>query len=132
MERIVITSSVAAIITRPVTKPTVYTEEDWDSSSVKVIEEMGSNSPPAMAYYASKTLAEKGRFLNNLSFGVSLTCFLQSAAWDFYEQHKHQIKWDITTILPAMVSFLFFKKSIANGRMTGLWSEQWFHLNKRA
>jgi hypothetical protein len=107
VKRIVITSSCAAVITVPQSKPTVYTEEDWNSSSVKVVEEMGNKSPPFIAYYASKTLAEKGGFLNIFSFGLALTCFLQSAAWDFYEQHKAQIKWDLVVILPGMVSFFF-------------------------
>jgi hypothetical protein len=108
------TSSVAAIITVPQTKPTVYTEEDWNLRSVEVIKEMGSDTPPATAYYASKTLSEKGDFYIS-SFNLALKCFLQSAAWDFYEQHKVQIKWDLTTILPAMVSFIYlFIKMICN------------------
>ena len=72
MQRIVITSSGAAVITVPQSKPTVYTEQDWNSSSVKVVEEMGNKSPPVIAYYASKTLAEKGGFLNILAFLVLL------------------------------------------------------------
>ena len=91
-------------MTVPQSKPTIYTEQDWNLGSVKVIEEMGNKSPPGMAYYASKTLAEKGGSLNILSFGLTLTHFLQSAAWDFYEKHRAQIKWDLVTILPAMVS----------------------------
>ena len=111
MQRIVITSS-AVTVTVPQSKPTIYTDQDWNLSSVKVIEEMDNKSPPGTAYIASKTLAEKGGFLNILFFGLALTHFLHSAAWDFYEQHKAQIKWDLVTILPAMVSL--FTKMICN------------------
>ena len=76
MQRIVITSSIVAVLAVPQSKPTVYTEQDWNLGSVKVIEEMGNKSPPGMAYYASKTLAEKGGFLIILSIGLALTHFL--------------------------------------------------------
>jgi hypothetical protein len=78
---------------------------------------MGNKVPPSTAYRASKTLAEKGGFfLNILSFGLPLTCFLQSAAWDFYELHKAQIKWDLAVINPPFVSCFFtkIKRHIAN------------------
>ena len=107
MQRIVITSSCSAVISPPLSKGTVFSEQDWNLSSVKEIEEMGNKSHPGIAYSASKTLAEKGSFLNNLSFGLPLKCFLQSAAWDFYEQHKPQIKWDLVVINPPFVSFFF-------------------------
>ena len=60
----------------PISEPTVYSEQDWNASSIKEVEEMGSKSGPVVAYCASKTLAEKGGFLNILSFGLPLTCFL--------------------------------------------------------
>jgi hypothetical protein len=107
VQRIVVTSSGATVITVPQAKPTVYTEEDWNLSSIKMVEEMGKKSPPAVAYFASKTLAEKGGFTFRLLVLLS-KYFLQSAAWDFYDQHKAQIKWDFTTILPGMVSFYFY------------------------
>ena len=81
MRRIVITSStgtVQVVTTQPKKKsnPTVYSEQDWNSSSIKEVEEMCSKSGPVVAYCASKTLAEKGGFLNILSFGLPLTRFL--------------------------------------------------------
>ena len=81
MLRIVITSStgtVQVVTTQPISEPTVYSEQDWNSSSIKEVEEMGSKSGPVVAYHdcASKTLAEKGGFLNILSFGLPLTYFL--------------------------------------------------------
>jgi hypothetical protein len=90
-------------------KPAVFSEQDWGLSAIKEVQEMGNKSPPPTVYRASKTLAEKGGFLNILSFGLPLTCFLQSAAWDFYDQYKPQIKWDLAVINPPMVSWFFLK-----------------------
>jgi hypothetical protein len=60
---------------------------------------------------------------------------LQSAAWNFYKQHKPQIKWDLVVIIPPFVSFLILNlqksSAIANDRKTGVRGEQWFHLNRR-
>jgi hypothetical protein len=116
VQRIVITSSSAAVSSLPVSKPTVFSEQDWNLTSVKEVQENSDKSPPSTltAYRASKTLAERGvfLFLNILSFGLPLTCFLQSAAWDFYEQHKPQIKWDLAVINPPFVSFFFYVKII--------------------
>ena len=62
MQRIVITSSCAAVLSLPVSKPTVFSEKDWNLKSVKEVQEMGIKSNPASGYRASKTLAEKGMF----------------------------------------------------------------------
>ena len=107
MQRIVITSSCSAVIREQASKPTVFSEQDWNVSSVKEVEEMGNKCRPGVAYAASKSLAEKGDFWNISSFGLPLTCFLQLAAWDFYEQHKPQIKWDLAVIIPPFVSCWF-------------------------
>ena len=60
MQRIVITSSTGAVNTLPLSKPTVFSEQDWNTKSVEEVEKMGNKSGPAIAYCASKTLAEKG------------------------------------------------------------------------
>ena len=112
MQRIVITSSCGAVLSLPLSKPTVFSEEDWNLGSMKDVQEMGNKTPPSTVYRASKTLAEKGGFLNILSFRLPLTCFLESAAWDFYDQHKSQIKWDLVVINPPFVSCFFFTKII--------------------
>ena len=119
MQRLVVTSSCTSIlqVSLPVPKdfkPAVFSEQDWNLGAIKKVEELGNKCPPNVVYFASKTLAEKGEvffFWNSfLSFGLFLTCFLQSAAWDFYEQNKQQLKWDLTIINPPMVSSFFIKK----------------------
>jgi hypothetical protein len=44
----------------PPLKPTIFSENDWNVTSPKLVEEHGSNAPPLTIYRASKTLAEKG------------------------------------------------------------------------
>ena len=107
MQRIVITSSCAAVLSLPLSKPTVFSEQDWNLSAMKEVHEKGNKSLPVAVYFASKTLAEKGVFFEYLVFRSpsEVTCFLQSAAWSFYEQHKSQIKWDLVVINPPLVSF---------------------------
>ena len=72
MQRIVITSSCAAVMSLPLSKPTVFSEQDWNLGAIKEVQEMGNKSPPGTVYRASKTSAEKGWFLNILSFGLPL------------------------------------------------------------
>ena len=62
MQRIVITSSCGAILSLPLSKPTVFSEQDWNLNVIKEVQEMGDKSPPSTPYRASKTLAEKGEF----------------------------------------------------------------------
>ena len=68
MQRIVITSSTEAVMSRPLSKPTVLSEQDWNSSAIKEVQEMGNKCRPASAYCASKNLAEKGGILNIIFF----------------------------------------------------------------
>ncbi|CAA7262107.1 unnamed protein product [Cyclocybe aegerita] len=84
VKRIVITSSCAALINTGLSKPTVFTEEGWNETAVKEAEEQGDKTHPGVIYCAAKVLAE--RF-----------------AWKFYEEHKSEVGWGITTILPAFV-----------------------------
>ncbi|KDN49978.1 hypothetical protein RSAG8_01314, partial [Rhizoctonia solani AG-8 WAC10335] len=80
-QRVVITSSAAAIV--DATKPigSHYTEENWNEYSPKQIEEKGNNAAPIDKYRSSKTLAEK-------------------AAWAYVDSNKP--KWDIVTVNPPM------------------------------
>ncbi|KXN89087.1 NADPH-dependent methylglyoxal reductase GRE2 [Leucoagaricus sp. SymC.cos] len=83
LKRIVFTSSTAAIMI-PVTEPTTFSESDWNSVSVREVEELGKEAHPMHKYRASKTLAER-------------------AIWDFFKEHKHSVNWDVTTINPPFV-----------------------------
>ena len=80
---------------------------------MKEFQEKGNKTSTGVAYYASKTLAERGDYLV-FFFGSPSEVkvpprFLQwSAAWDFYEQHKSEIKWDLVVINPPFVSFFIY------------------------
>ncbi|WVQ68084.1 uncharacterized protein L199_006290 [Kwoniella botswanensis] len=83
VKRVVITSSVASIMSLESRKPpVVYTEEDWNQDSISHVEKNGVKSSGAMAYQASKTLAEK-------------------ALWKFIEDEKPS--WDAVAINPPLV-----------------------------
>jgi nucleoside-diphosphate-sugar epimerase len=83
VKRVVITSSCASVLD-VLTEPKVFSEKDWNQSSARECEEKGRNAPQATKYRASKTLAER-------------------AAWQFVEENKDQLKFDITCINPPFV-----------------------------
>ena len=62
MKRIVITSSVSAIMSNSNSKeyPVTLDETRWADESVKIVIEQGAEAPENFKYRASKTLAEKG------------------------------------------------------------------------
>jgi nucleoside-diphosphate-sugar epimerase len=103
VKRLVLTSSVAAV-REGTSVPRVFTESNWNNSSVEAVETKGSAAGPVNIYMASKTLAEK-------------------AAWEFVATHKSEISWDLVVINPpwlfgASLFFPFpfaFKLSIADG-----------------
>ncbi|PPQ64056.1 hypothetical protein CVT24_008869 [Panaeolus cyanescens] len=80
VKRIVVTSSIAAVIT-PSSQPSRFSEADWNEASVREVEEKGGNAAPIEIYRASKTLAER-------------------SVWDFYNKHKANISWDVAVINP--------------------------------
>ncbi|CUA76880.1 NADPH-dependent aldehyde reductase ARI1 [Saccharomyces cerevisiae S288c] [Rhizoctonia solani] len=82
VQRIVITSSVAAIVDPSKPSGTVFTENDWNSFSLRKVETKGNAAAGGEKYRASKTLAEK-------------------AAWTYLEEKRP--KYDIATINPPMV-----------------------------
>ncbi|CAE6433013.1 unnamed protein product [Rhizoctonia solani] len=82
VQRIVITSSVAAIMDGSKPNGTVFTESDWNSFSLREVETKGKAAAGGDKYRASKTLAEQ-------------------AAWKFLEDK--QPRFDIATINPPMV-----------------------------
>ncbi|KAI0063643.1 D-lactaldehyde dehydrogenase [Artomyces pyxidatus] len=83
VKRVVITSSTAAI-TVPSSEPVSYNEFTWNDPAVQKTKELGAAAGPAAIYQASKTLAEK-------------------AAWDFVEENKASIGWDLVTLNPPYV-----------------------------
>jgi nucleoside-diphosphate-sugar epimerase len=92
VKRLILTSSVAAIC-EEITVPRVFTESNWNNSSVEAVKTKGSEAGPVAIYFASKTLAEK-------------------AAWEFVDAHKSEISWDLVAINPpyifgARLSFSF-------------------------
>ncbi|CCO29407.1 Putative uncharacterized oxidoreductase C513.07 [Rhizoctonia solani AG-1 IB] len=82
VQRIVITSSVAAIMDGSKPSGTVFTENDWNTFSLREVETKGRAAAGGDKYRASKTLAEK-------------------AAWAFVQERNP--KFDIATINPPMV-----------------------------
>lgn len=84
VKRVVITSSVAAIVSPKEKTPFTFTEEDWNEVSTAAVEKLGSKARPADKYNASKTLAER-------------------AAWAFVEEKKGSISFDLVTINPAYI-----------------------------
>lgn len=82
VRRVVITSSFAAILDSTRQGHIVYTEKDWNVSSVENVEKKGKDQEGPDAYRASKTMAER-------------------AAWEFVEQNKPT--WDLVTINPPLV-----------------------------
>ncbi|KAG8712620.1 methylglyoxal reductase (NADPH-dependent) gre2 [Ceratobasidium sp. 394] len=82
VQRVAVTSSVAAILNTSRPTGTIYTEDNWNTFSTKEVEEKGKAAAGGDKYRASKTLAEK-------------------AAWAEVEAKKPT--WDLVTINPPMV-----------------------------
>lgn len=83
MKRIVVTSSVAAVL-EVVPNAPIFTENDWNTQAVHEVETKGKDSSAADKYRASKTLAER-------------------AAWAFMEKNKDKVGFDLVVINPPMV-----------------------------
>jgi len=84
VQRVVVTGSCVAVSSPGILVPRTFTEEDWNGPSVKEVQEKGRNADPMSIYRASKTLAEK-------------------AVWDFVEQNKSLIQWDVCVLNPPYV-----------------------------
>ncbi|KAJ9477211.1 NADPH-dependent methylglyoxal reductase GRE2 [Pseudozyma hubeiensis] len=82
VKRVVITSSFAAILDSTRQGHIVYTEKDWNVSSVENVEKKGKDQEAPDAYRASKTMAER-------------------AAWQFVDENKPS--WDLVTVNPPLV-----------------------------
>ncbi|ESK96317.1 d-lactaldehyde dehydrogenase [Moniliophthora roreri MCA 2997] len=84
VQRIVFTSSTASVIQGSPTSVVSVSESDWNEESVKNIDALGKNADFMTKYAASKTLAEK-------------------AIWEWHQQHKAEVAWDIAVINPVWV-----------------------------
>ncbi|KAG8993541.1 methylglyoxal reductase (NADPH-dependent) gre2 [Tulasnella sp. 427] len=84
VKRVVITSSVAAIVYDKGQSGVTYDEYDWNTESPTEVEQKGRDASPIHKYRASKVLAEK-------------------AAWDFVDKNKESIAFDLVTVNPPMV-----------------------------
>ncbi|KIL60769.1 hypothetical protein M378DRAFT_13913 [Amanita muscaria Koide BX008] len=81
--RIIIVSSLAAVF-HDTDKPIKIDDKDWNTEAIERVDDLGRNASGFDKYAAAKTLAEK-------------------AAWEFYENHKAQAKWDMVFIHPPYV-----------------------------
>ncbi|KAI0807632.1 NAD(P)-binding protein [Fomes fomentarius] len=84
VKRVVITSSCASVQLTQSTDPRIFSEEDWNEACIAEVKEKGRDASAPIKYYASKTLAER-------------------AAWEFYEQKKSEVAWDLVVVNPAYV-----------------------------
>ncbi|KAG8853838.1 methylglyoxal reductase (NADPH-dependent) gre2 [Tulasnella sp. 330] len=88
VKRVVITSSYAAILTSkkpgPGQEVATIDESDWNTLSAIEVEQKGRGAGGLQIYRASKVLAER-------------------AAWNFVEQNKDSISFDLVTICPPML-----------------------------
>ncbi|KAF8956234.1 D-lactaldehyde dehydrogenase [Flammula alnicola] len=84
VKRVVLTSSLAAVVTMVTGSSRTFDEKDWGDEFVKTVEEQGRMSPTIVKYAASKTLAEK-------------------AAWEFYSKHKTEISWELVALCPPLI-----------------------------
>ncbi len=82
VQRVVITSSFAAILDSTREGHIVYTEKDWNISSVENVEKQGKDQAGPDAYRASKTIAER-------------------TAWEFVQSNTPS--WDLVTVNPPLV-----------------------------
>ncbi|KAH9487422.1 Ketoreductase azaE [Psilocybe cubensis] len=92
---------------RPFNGPTVLDENDWGDEYVKIVEERGKEAAIMDKYSASKTLSER-------------------AAWDFYEQHKKGVEWDLVVISPSHPLNQNFKTADEVTRSVHYWYEYMF------
>jgi nucleoside-diphosphate-sugar epimerase len=83
VKRLILTSSAIAVIETGIV-PRVFTESNWNTSSVEAVKTKGSEAGPVAIYIASRTLAEK-------------------AAWEFVDAHKSETSWDLVAINPPYI-----------------------------
>ncbi|KAJ7230087.1 hypothetical protein GGX14DRAFT_409928 [Mycena pura] len=82
IKRIVITGSCAAVL-QIEPEPKTFSELNWNEQAPKAVE-LGHDMSTLTIYRASKTLAER-------------------AAWEFFNEHKGEVGWDLVVINPPYV-----------------------------
>lgn len=109
MKRVVVTSSCAAVL-ETTKEPRTFSEENWGQLSVDETQRDGRSAPPMVKYRASKVLAERGECCMRLYCYLSEDVFTQfsltTAAWDLYNAHKADIKWELVVLNPPFVRCL--------------------------
>ncbi|KZO94395.1 NAD(P)-binding protein [Calocera viscosa TUFC12733] len=83
VKRVVFTSSFVAMM-EPHESGYHYTEADWNNNASTLIKKSPNDLPGVMIYLAAKTDAEH-------------------IAWDFYNEHKGQVQWDLVTLNPPYI-----------------------------
>lgn len=83
VKRIVYTSSGAAIVHESA-NPKTFSDADWNDESPAECASKGAKASPVHMYRASKTMAER-------------------AAWELFEKHKSEGKWDLVSIIPNYI-----------------------------
>lgn len=83
LKRVIIVSSTTAVF-ELTGEARVYSEENWNDHAVYEVATKGRDANQFSKYCASKTLAER-------------------AAWGFYTNNKHILKWDMVVINPPYV-----------------------------
>ncbi|PCH42494.1 NAD(P)-binding protein [Wolfiporia cocos MD-104 SS10] len=84
VKRIVFTSSCGTVAEHGHTTPRVFSEADWNRSSLVEVQEKGHDASPLAKYRASKVMGER-------------------AAWDFFEKNKGGLSWDLVVLNPPLV-----------------------------
>ena len=83
LQRVVFTSSCAAIRHYPAVPITLF-EADWNDEAEVRVSSLGRAAEPQDKYSASKTMAEK-------------------ALWEFSKKHKADLNWDMTALNPPYI-----------------------------
>ncbi|KZO94398.1 D-lactaldehyde dehydrogenase [Calocera viscosa TUFC12733] len=83
VKRVSFTSSYVAMVGEH-ERGYTYSESDWNNGASNWVKEAPHDVPSRMFYFAAKTDAEH-------------------TAWNFYEQHKAEVKWDLVTLAPPYI-----------------------------
>ena len=86
VRRVVVVSSLAAIVDAGAPTPITFTEADWNDRDLAEVREKGVTASQPAKYRASKALAER-------------------AAWSLYHDRREKgaIAWDLVTLCPPWV-----------------------------